>query len=537
MISRIGVENFQGFLGKQSVSLAPITLIFGPNASGKSSISRAIRLFKQTLIGMPAGGWNGRFAFNGSDVRLKNLQRTISAAVAGESEQSHMDIECEFTVVTEALNLEGIQSFSVRLREVSLEGTEEHSAFVKVTLLSGETLEFRWNQFEESWETWGTVDVFFDALTRANQKHSGNLFFFEDEKDDEDSFYYEKPTPTNRIAPWSLLFHECVGGFLRGFPHHIRDRRSEAPKNPQGFLPEVVDLRSTWDTLKEVIPEQINEHWNTFEDFENSFDQLEDGSDSMPSYTKGDRERLWLMQEFFDVLRKASRSACLEITATETTRQERPYLREIDSPEQVDDYGSDVRHWLSELTDGRYDARRARHRVENDQDFEKSIIIDTYTSAEVDSSNVGAGLSQLIPILEAAFSEPVGKVVGGKRVGQSAAGVNRTLLIEQPELHLHPRMQSDVADMFIAAWTKNGSQFLIETHSESLLLRLQKRVREGKIRQEDVAIVYVESDTANPDSPTYKKRNIMYNLALAGNGDVLDPFPESFANLRLMDLL
>ena len=44
MLTELRVENFQGFAGSQSVKLAPLTLIFGPNASGKSSIGRAISM-------------------------------------------------------------------------------------------------------------------------------------------------------------------------------------------------------------------------------------------------------------------------------------------------------------------------------------------------------------------------------------------------------------------------------------------------------------------------------------------------------------
>jgi AAA15 family ATPase/GTPase len=49
MIRKLRLENFQGFRSKTEIELAPITLIFGPNSSGKSSLIKGILLLKQTL--------------------------------------------------------------------------------------------------------------------------------------------------------------------------------------------------------------------------------------------------------------------------------------------------------------------------------------------------------------------------------------------------------------------------------------------------------------------------------------------------------
>jgi predicted ATPase len=75
---------------------------------------------------------------------------------------------------------------------------------------------------------------------------------------------------------------------------------------------------------------------------------------------------------------------------------------------------------------------------------------------------VGFGLTQMLPIIaQAVLAKP-----------------GDTLIIEQPELHLHPRAQAELADLFIAM-ARNGTRFLIETHSEHLLLRLRRRIAES----------------------------------------------------------
>ena len=66
-------------------------------------------------------------------------------------------------------------------------------------------------------------------------------------------------------------------------------------------------------------------------------------------------------------------------------------------------------------------------------------------------------------------------------------------IVEQPELHLHPYAHAALADLYLAAARDTGVRFLIETHSETLLLRLRVRIAEGRADPGDVAIYFVES--------------------------------------------
>lgn len=108
------------------------------------------------------------------------------------------------------------------------------------------------------------------------------------------------------------------------------------------------------------------------------------------------------------------------------------------------------------------------------------------SNIEISPGNTGVGISQLVPVLVAAISrEP------------------KNWLIEQPELHLHPKAQALLGDLFIRgarAGRSTGQRFVIETHSEHLILRILRRIRETNqlfeknefpVHPEEVAVAYV----------------------------------------------
>jgi predicted ATPase len=113
---------------------------------------------------------------------------------------------------------------------------------------------------------------------------------------------------------------------------------------------------------------------------------------------------------------------------------------------------------------------------------EYEVLIQTYPgSPEVKLTDVGFGVSQVLPALVQAFYAPSESVVW----------------MEQPEIHLHPAVQANLADVFISAvqaWEESrprNVQLIIESHSEHLLTRLQRRIAEEVISPDDVAIYFV----------------------------------------------
>lgn len=113
---------------------------------------------------------------------------------------------------------------------------------------------------------------------------------------------------------------------------------------------------------------------------------------------------------------------------------------------------------------------------------EYEVLIQTHGSAPwVKLTDVGFGVSQVLPALVQAFYAPPGSV----------------LWMEQPEIHLHPRVQANLADAFISAiqaredGENRNTQLIIESHSEHFLNRLQRRIAEGGVTPDEVAIYFV----------------------------------------------
>lgn len=92
------------------------------------------------------------------------------------------------------------------------------------------------------------------------------------------------------------------------------------------------------------------------------------------------------------------------------------------------------------------------------------------------------------------------------------------IAIEEPEVHLHPKFQSELAEMFIDAYTNYNVHFIIETHSEYIIRKLQLLVAKKIVANSDISILYVYDKEHKPGyEPLVKQIGIRKDGMLNGN--------------------
>lgn len=145
----------------------------------------------------------------------------------------------------------------------------------------------------------------------------------------------------------------------------------------------------------------------------------------------------------------------------------------------------------------------------------KIVLFDLAREKIVDLDDIGVGISQILPVLISAMT-------------------SQKAFIQQPELHLHPKMQASMADIFIAAANRyhcgETRSFILETHSELLALRVLRRIAETNrshikdkylnIYPKDVSVVFFDRDAHGAVTLT--------NLRISADGDFIDRWPNGF---------
>lgn len=145
--------------------------------------------------------------------------------------------------------------------------------------------------------------------------------------------------------------------------------------------------------------------------------------------------------------------------------------------------------------------------------LDELIMIDRRSNTIVSHRDVGIGVSQVLPVLVGAY-----------------ASQKQIIAIEQPEIHLHPALQADLGDVFIQSALGEGkNRFLIETHSEHLILRVMRRMRETsngdlpkgvpQVTPKDVCVLFVQPKGTS---------SAVRHLELDEEGQLLDAWPGGF---------
>ena len=158
-----------------------------------------------------------------------------------------------------------------------------------------------------------------------------------------------------------------------------------------------------------------------------------------------------------------------------------------------------VAHWLKKL---RLIHDFSLEEVAAGTNLYRSMVKTSPASPPTALTDVGFGVSQVLPTLVLLYYVPEGA----------------TVLMEQPEIHLHPAVQAGLADVMLNVAAARNVQIIVESHSEHLLRRLQRRVAEEAASAGDVKLYFVSS-----------RRGVAHadDLALNEYGEI-ENWPQSF---------
>lgn len=162
--------------------------------------------------------------------------------------------------------------------------------------------------------------------------------------------------------------------------------------------------------------------------------------------------------------------------------------------------------WIKKMLGEQYKIRSKRI----DKNKYKVVVEETEYGLEYELSQVGFGICQVLPILA--------MILESKK--------NDLILIENPEIHLHPKLQADISDLALFALS-NGRRIIIETHSEHIINRLRLRIKENNDLMERINIYFFER---HEDASAYQE------IRVDKDGKI-DYWPDNFLDQSYNDLL
>lgn len=534
MITNLGLEHFQGFEIPQNIKLAPLTLVYGPNSGGKSSILRALRFIDQV-----ANSKDGA-SFNGPKISLGGFR---PAVFSGDTKKT-------FTI------------------KISHDCRDWRDTIQR--RLSGRLFQDRRDRNQSLWNRSVDVSYEFDADGEGYPLaiEVSHVFVFQDD---------ERGTPEwDVLSPAELL--EARLEFRRidddsGFGYRIshidgsgvtkiaqillesRPRRgSTFPEEEDleiGLEPENLSFGDGWKRL-------ISEDSFLLEDGPIPFRNRQ-GRSFLGDQTTERAAATAFSARYFPFLRSIGLVA--ETSHIGPLRAIASNFEYLSANQELKADGSNIlsflasfskehldtlSDWLKTMTEGRYGLQIISADIGDGDsgsdgfrltgaDITNLYLKDFHTMTHVSPANAGVGLSQILPVLASLLVTFAPRPYGQRRVTLNMSRKDRLLLIEQPELHLHPRMQAELADVFIHALFRLSKpqddgrpQLIVETHSEPLLLRLQKLMARGHLRPEDVSILYVDQFPGGG--------NLAQELRMNPDGSFRDSWPLSFSELRWAEL-
>lgn len=484
LVSGLTLENFKAFQDVR-VPLRPLTLIYGPNSAGKSTLIQGLLALKQSMgqeglvsrganfdlgsfenlvhhhdtttpVGLGISFWQAPAGGPDSRVRLSDVGRTMAVSFQSPVPGRTLWSSISLSVGSESLRVER----SLR---------SPRAGSLNVRDIKG----FFGGSDPVSPEMWNLLAAFIPGYAGPRERPPG-------------------PPPVVD-AKWEAV----AASVLKLFPQETLHMRESITLAVRGFLP-------TGEWSVDAFPE--------FAEARNPKRKLVEAIEiaaAVASAIASEADELLQRIVYIGPLRpRPQRFYSRTAETTEGSDLTSAIIQLADDPKSV----GQLNDWFNRLKlPYELDVKQV-HVAGADapvDDIVALVLRDTRSGVTVSPTDVGIGISQVIPLMIDLITRR-----------------DAVICIEQPEIHLHPGLQAELADLLIETTRELGraNQVIAETHSEHLLLRLQRRIREGVLDPEQVAVLYVNY---GPDGTSGVQR-----LRLAPDGSFLDEWPNGFFEER-----
>ncbi|WP_029406969.1 DUF3696 domain-containing protein [Thiomicrorhabdus sp. Milos-T2] len=582
-ITQLRLENFKSFKKPTTIDFAPVTLLFGPNSAGKSSIIQAIDLMRalyplnnhefsdffhnnsETMtVGLTIdiedegdllesesaqqlAQYQELLELGNIDVTsidfgyVTSLVETVGVDVTWKNSSNGFDIdESNFTILINGQNLLSFQSSNILVENAiekslfsdsqkPLDAENNYKVDVnelkRLCKLNGWILtDFNSNHsiFEDkdAKEVLEQLLGSFDSETNQNLDSGELVFAFSGRTPSKDMSLQFSETCWSEEVKYSFE-KKLMTAFLQLLvtaPFEYIEKATSAAKHlgPLRVVPnfqainqtfKIYDGSQAWSFLGQ---EYMNTHYQSLvNEWLSEENRLNSGY------------RIIVSEQFL-TLKEASPSITYAPDGSEID------LSEFHKNNGIDSIPRDVLHEMGYRTEASKDkfVRKIKHeqqwsniekKMEETKVFRNSSMfsglrpisfININNNHVTDAGSIGVGISQVLPVVVYACDKKTS-----------------FFAVEQPELHLHPRAQSPLGDLFIENSLDEQSKktFVIETHSEHIVLRLLRRIREHVITPNHVSVLYVQNINGCSE---------VKELRIDDEGDFIDEWPNGFFDER-----
>ena len=607
-LTKIILENFESIEGRHELELGAINILVGPNSSGKSSIFDALTLFSRCLIPQSthtfiqiagkkypklvkneisneSSNSNTRFLRNGAEKATIGLEFDLNSnSVEYKKNISPMSGGAYDLIAEEKLTTSGLNykiTFLLNFRKEK--NTNWFIDEFNLLFLNEKFLEFKLENGIQNFKIYPNKNTIFDFFKEKLRVFSGpnykcalntpyysfqpliqNNFSnteFPDQKDFLSTFFsiinvcleqtYNKlaldygPSwvPASREIPKP---EECVflvdeiDGYYADFINEIPIQNLNKSRHFK-FIAESFAIKNYYESGQEYINNQV---------FFNC-PCLDKNYGSSIYYSIKARSEIRKDKDFNGVDLSEDIKYCplcgKKVELDQSNSVGYPFFDNEDREWEVS-HADRINYYLANdlLVDNGYQIAADVDYIVNDYQLYNDDIFDTKPvipivrlyiknakGERLELEDVGSGVSYMLPVLAAACVR------------------DGLVMIQQPELHIHPALQSAFANVFTDNYEnpyfsndedrKNSNfsniQFLIETHSEHLILRFLKLIKDSKkrtdsyrqLKSDDVSIFYFEP---NP----IKNSTLIKKIRITDDGGFLDRWPNGFFTERFKDI-